>query len=222
MSIIIVIDKIKEVKMSEYKISKQGLLFICIFMILVISALISLLIVANKLRADIKTFERTVGAMILYKNRQSDEYDTAKLNYYNIDIRKDDNVFLILKKGCKKEFLPKIGIYTLYIHIAGSFYNVNPNLLADIMVLESKCDNIAINKNSRAFGLMQIHPVHNISLYSNDFENILKGGEILRECFDKYKSVVGALECYGRGKYEEDKIVYDGTKLLSGKYKTIE
>lgn len=197
------------------------------FVVTIVSIYISLFIVTNKLYGELNTVKQIITNTTPIKNEYLDGHSVESsmicdLKFDNIKDNIIDKVFTTLSKGCSKEFLPKISIYTLYLYMAGSYYNVNPSLLADIMILESRCNNNAINKDSGAFGLMQIHPVHNVYLYSNDFENILKGSEILRDCYNRYGTVVGALECYGRGFYSEDRIVYAGTKLLSAKYKNID
>jgi len=125
-----------------------------------------------------------------------------------------------LKSKCNKKFLAKRNILSYYLYEAGKIFDINPMLLAEIMILESRCDSFAVNETSGAKGLMQIHPYHNTLLYTNDFENIIKGAEILANCISIGECFECALECYGKGTYDNSEIVYLGTKLLGHKYTT--
>ena len=185
----------------------------------IIIAIVILFIIINVL---LLKFVLTTNNKIEHNYYSQHEYCTPNIT---INMLSQNSIVYIqqlnkfIKQRCPKPFINKSNILAYYFYMAGLINNVNPSLLIEIMLIESNCNIYAINDKSGAYGLMQIHPVHNNFLYQNDFENIMKGAQILSDCFDIYKSIEGALECYGKGNFDKEDIKYIGTLKLSDKYK---
>jgi hypothetical protein len=136
------------------------------------------------------------------------EHYTLDKAYYKNYVKQQELTNL-LKTKCPSPFNKKASILAYYFIEAGRIYDINPNLLVDVMLVESNCNVYARNESSGAFGLMQIHPQHSVFLYQTDFENILKGADILSECIKMYKNnLKDSLECYGRGVHNSTEYIY--------------
>lgn len=89
------------------------------------------------------------------------------------------------------------------IDIASESYEVNKNLIAAIVYVESKFKKTA--KNGSSVGLMQVHmKFHRKKFKGEDpygvFSNVFVGTSILKDCLVKHKEVVKkALKCYNGG-----------------------
>ena len=103
-----------------------------------------------------------------------------------------------LQKNCSKspDVKTKVPVIKAYVMYASDLFDIRPQLIAEILVAESTCDSKAKN-NDGSKGLMQVHPVHKPDVFTNDFENIIKGVAILKDCLDKWGNIeTKALACY--------------------------
>jgi soluble lytic murein transglycosylase-like protein len=96
-----------------------------------------------------------------------------------------------LKENCSRSpsIKTRIPVIQGYILYASDLYDIRPQLIAELLVSESSCDNKALNESTKSKGLMQVHPVHKPDVFINDLENIIKGTAILRDCLDKWGNI---------------------------------